>query len=241
MQVRLQKYLAEAGIASRRQAERLILAGEVLVNGRVAELGMQVEPEKDKVTWRGKEVTQQEKIYLMLNKPIDVVTTVRDTHGRTTVLDLLPADMARIYPVGRLDKDSEGLLLLTNDGDLAYKLTHPKFEVVKTYHALVSGHPSAALLTNLAAGIVLADGPTALALVEVLHSDKQGSWLSIGIHEGRNRQVRRMLKAIGHPVLHLRREAFGNLNLGRLQVGEWRLLQTEELAELRQQAARLKL
>lgn len=237
MQERLQKYLARAGIASRRQAEELIRKGKILVNGKVAELGDKVDPQQDQVLWQGKLVApQQESLYLMVNKPKGVVTTVRDTHGRPTVLDLLPKQTARVYPIGRLDLDTQGLLLLTNDGNFAYALTHPKFEVSKTYHALVEGHPPTKQLSAMAKGLALDDGPTAPAEVTLLRREGNNSLLVISIHEGRNRQVKRMCVAIGHPVLSLQRVAFGGLQLGSLPVGKWRPLTTTEVEQLRRQA-----
>ncbi|NLY54651.1 MAG: rRNA pseudouridine synthase [Firmicutes bacterium] len=237
MRERLQKYLARAGLASRRQAEEMIRRGEVLVNGKIAGLGMQVDPASDVVTYKGRIVrVDEELIYLMLNKPRGVITTIRDTHRRPTVLSLLPATLPRVYPVGRLDLDTEGLLLLTNDGDFAFRLTHPKFEVKKTYHAFVKGHPPKQVLDALAAGVVLDDGPTAPAAVRCLRRERHGSWLEIIIHEGRKRQVRRMCQAVGYPVLKLKRVAFGQLGLGDLPVGRWRLLQPGEVAMLQRES-----
>jgi len=234
---RLQKYLARAGVASRRQAEELIRQGEILVNGRVADLGCKIDPTQDVVIWRGKRVVpRQEKIYLMVNKPKGVVTTVKDPQGRTTILDILPDLPVRVFPVGRLDMDTEGLLLLTNDGDFAYALTHPRFGVVKTYHALVQGHPTGQQLAQMAKGLMLDDGPTAPAQVALLRKDKLGTWLAVSIHEGRKRQVKRMCAAIGHPVLSLRRVAFGGIEIGDLPVGQWRHLTQAEVQELRRQA-----
>ncbi|HHW98029.1 MAG TPA: rRNA pseudouridine synthase [Firmicutes bacterium] len=234
---RLQKYLARAGVASRRHAEELIRQGEILVNGQVAELGCKIDPARDTVVWRGKRIVpKEENLYLMVNKPKGVVTTVKDPQGRITVLDLLPQFPVRVYPIGRLDMDTEGLLLLTNDGGFAYALTHPKFKVTKTYHALVQGCPATKQLEKMASGLMLEDGPTAPAQVSLLRQDKAGSWLAISIHEGRKRQVRRMCAAIGHPVLSLRRIAFGVLKLGDLPEGQWRYLTLAEVQELRRQA-----
>jgi pseudouridine synthase len=238
---RLQKYLAGAGIASRRHAEALIETGQVTVNGQVVrELGTRVAPGSDEVRVHGRLVTLSgagERLYIMLNKPRDVVTTVRDPQGRRTVLDLLPAEWRarRVYPVGRLDRDSEGLLLLTNDGDLALRLAHPRYALPKEYHALVEGQPSHEALSLLRTGMLLPGETrqTAPAGVRVLRSTPVETALSFELHEGRNRQVRRMCEAVGHPVLALRRVRVGPLTLGRLAVGISRELSAAEVAELR--------
>jgi 23S rRNA pseudouridine2605 synthase len=238
---RLQKYLARAGIASRRHAEELISAGQVTVNGQVVrKLGSRVMPGADEVRVRGRLVAppaEDEQLYILLNKPRDTVTTAHDPQARLTVLDLLPPEWRarRVYPVGRLDRDTEGLLLLTNDGDLALRLAHPRYAQSKEYHALVAGRPSREALARLRAGILLPGEarPTAPARVRVLRSSADETELSIELHEGRNRQVRRMCEAIGHPVLALRRMRIGPLTLGNLSPGSARLLTASEVAELR--------
>ncbi len=236
---RLQKYLARCGVASRRHAESLITSGAVTVNGQVVrELGTRMDAERDEVRVDGQVVRPaRQHLYVLLNKPANVVTTVTDTHGRRTVLDLLPAEWraARIYPVGRLDRNTEGLLLLTNDGELALRLMHPRYALPKVYHALVEGRPSAEVVAKLERGLLLAgeDRPTAPARVWRLRSTGENAWLGIELHEGRNRQVRRMLEAVGHPVVELRRVRVGPLTLGGLAPGASRLLTPTELGKLR--------
>jgi 23S rRNA pseudouridine2605 synthase len=236
---RLQKYLAHAGVASRRHAEELILAGEVTVNGRaVRELGTRVDPDHDEVRVRGQVVRPPERpLYILLNKPLDTVSTAYDPEGRRTVLDLLPEQWRarRVYPVGRLDWDSEGLLLLTDDGDLALRMTHPRYALGKEYHALVTGQPTQRTLHQLARGIALEgeSRPTAPARVRRLAGEGDATWLSIELHEGRNRQVRRMCEAVGHPVLRLRRVRVGPLALGPLPLGASRPLTPDEVAALK--------
>lgn len=232
---RLQKFLAKAGIASRRQAEEYIKAGRVKVNGLViTELGSKVDPERDQVMVDGKPVkVEEELVYLLLNKPPLVVTTLHDPQGRTKVTDLLPGIKQRVYPVGRLDYETEGLLLLTNDGELAYRLTHPSYKVPKTYRVKVRGNPSRAALQRLRDGVELEDGMTQKALVKVLQQGKDSTLLEIIIREGRNRQIRRMCQAVGHPVLALRRISFGPLQLGNLPVGQYRTLTKGEIASLK--------
>lgn len=230
---RLQKYLAKAGIASRRRAEELIVHGEILVNGQPAALGTQVEAGSDVVTFRGQVVRlEQEKSYLMLNKPTGVVTTVYDPQGRRTVLDLLPPGDKRLYPVGRLDLDTSGLLLVTNDGDFAYALTHPKFKVQKTYRAWVRGLPDEKALRRVQLGIELEDGMTAPAEVQIQEQRSGQTCLELTIHEGKKRQVRRMCAALGFPVLSLARVRFGSLMLGDLPAGQTRQLLPSEVLEL---------
>lgn len=234
MEERLQKVLAKAGIASRRHAEELITGGKVKVNGKViTELGTKVNAYKDKIQVNGKPLPPQEqKIYLLLNKPRGYVTTLSDERGRKTVLDLLKGVDQRVYPVGRLDYDSEGLLLLTNDGELTQALTHPKHQVKKTYMARVEGIPEPEKLQAMAKGLTLEDGPTAPADVKMTNIQDGRALLQISIHEGRNRQVRRMCEHIGHEVLRLRRTRLGPLELGDLKSGEFRPLTKPELKEL---------
>lgn len=223
--VRLQKYMAECGVASRRKCEEIINAGRVMVNGiLVVEQGIQVEPEVDTVAVDGQIISHcQQKLYLMLHKPKGVVTTVSDQFGRKNVLDLIQCSQ-RIFPVGRLDYDTEGLLLLTNDGEFAYQLTHPKCEIEKCYEAKVKGIPDEKDLKKLRTGIEIDGRLTAPAKAEWKNNK-----LYLTIHEGRNRQVRKMLDGVGHPVIELKRISLGKLQLGELPVGHWRNLTKEEL------------
>lgn len=232
--VRLQKYLADAGIASRRAAETLITAGRVQVNGETAALGARVEPGRDEVLLDGKAVSgSEERATLLLNKPKGVVSTSEDPQGRKTVQAFVADIPARLYNVGRLDINSEGLLLMTNDGELAYHMTHPKYAVEKTYYAICDGVLAASEIASLVNGVALEDGMTAPARVDHVRRTKAGdtSFL-ITIHEGRNRQVRRMLEAVGHRTLRLKREKFGPLSLGDLGPGETRRLTEAELKAL---------
>jgi 23S rRNA pseudouridine2605 synthase len=229
--MRLGKYLAHAGVASRRAAERLIAAGRVQVAGETV-----TDPARDvdsdaAVSVDGRPLAGPERraVYA-LHKPVGVVSTARDTHARTTVLDLLPAAGLRLYPIGRLDADSSGLILLSNDGELANRLMHPRFEVAKTYRARIAGAPiSRAALEALRGGVELEDGPAAPARARRL----EGDWIELTIREGRNRQVRRMCAVVGHPVLELVRTGFGPLELGELGAGEHRLLGDAEVESLR--------
>jgi 23S rRNA pseudouridine2605 synthase len=220
--VRLNAYLARAGVASRRKADELIKAGRVLVNGEPGQLNTFV-ARGDRVEVDGREVTTQPLTYVLLHKPAGVVTTASDPHGRPTVVDVVAHDV-RVMPVGRLDADSTGALLLTNDGELAHRLAHPKYEVEKVYEAEVEGEPSDEALRRLAEGVKLEDGPTAPAKVRRLGP----ATVELSIHEGRNRQVRRMLEAVGHPVRRLHRSRYAGLTVDDLAPGEWRELNGDE-------------
>lgn len=232
---RLQKILAHAGVASRRQSEDLIVQGRVTVNGKkVTELGVKVNPEEDIILVDNKPINETEKkVYYMLHKPAGYISSAKDPHGRATVLDLLPGVRERIYPVGRLDYETEGLIILTNDGQLTNALTHPSHEIGKIYLARVEGLPSLAALKKFSKGIELEDGLTAPAKVEVVDYVKGKALLEIEIHEGRNRQVRRMCEAIGHPVIYLRRIQVGPLKLGNLPLGHSRSLTANEIRQLK--------
>ena len=234
--VRLQKYLAECGIASRRACEVMILAGRVRVNGEVAAIGRTIEPESDAVAIDGKPLQKDDKVYIVLNKPSGSVTTASDTHGRKTVLDCVRGAGARVFPVGRLDMDVEGVLLLTNDGDLAHRLIHPSFEVKKIYHAWVRGQFGEAAVHRLEQGVMLDDGMTAPAQVSVLKQGNNSTLIELTIHEGRKHEVKRMCAAVGHPVRSLQRVAFGDLRANGLRPGEWRFLNAGEIQALRRRA-----
>ena len=228
--MRLQKYLASCGVASRRECERMVSAGRVSVNGDAAELGMSIDPNTDRVEVDGASVATDRSMYLLLNKPRGTVTSVKDTHGRPTVIDCLGGNVARVFPVGRLDMDVEGVLLLTNDGELAYRLTHPKYEIEKVYLARVEGKVRTATLRELERGIELEDGMTAPARARLLESDERSSLVRLTIHEGRKREVKRMFLAAGYPVRHLKRIAFAGIEVRGMRPGEWRYL-TEREAE----------
>jgi pseudouridine synthase len=230
---RLNKYLSQAGVASRRQADDLIAAGRVTVNGLpVTVPGSKVDEASDRVELDGRLVSPVSgHIYVMLHKPRGYVSTVHDPHASRSALDLVRVRQ-RLYPVGRLDKDSEGLLLLTDDGELTQRLTHPRFEHEKEYRLQVAGFPTAENLRRLRQGIDLEDGRTAPARVEVDDSSEGSTWLRFTIHEGRKRQLRRMCEAIGHPVHRLIRMRLGTLHLGDLAAGKWRFLSEAEKAEL---------
>jgi 23S rRNA pseudouridine2605 synthase len=228
--MRLAKYLAHAGVASRRAAETVIAGGRVEVDGEIVLDPARDVDERSCVTVDGRALHGPEaRVVYAVNKPLGVVSTARDSHGRRTVVELVPAEGLRLYPVGRLDADSSGLILLTNDGELANRLTHPRFEVEKTYRATLGGGPVGdGVLRALRLGVELDDGPTAPARVRRLGKIV----IEITIHEGRNRQVRRMCEAAGRPVLALERVAFGRLRLGELAVGERRRLTQREIEDL---------
>ncbi|MGN0450981.1 MAG: pseudouridine synthase [Acutalibacteraceae bacterium] len=231
--IRLQKHLSECGIASRRKAEELIAAGKVKVNGHIAEIGARVDPKRDKVTVRGKTVVPvNEKVYIMLHKPRGFVTTMSDELGRKTVLDLVADAGNRLFPVGRLDRDSEGLLIMTNDGDFANKLTHPSSHVNKTYRVTVKGAAEEEQLLQMKEGIVL-DGRKTLPCDCFIAERKPDRTVIIFIlNEGRNRQIRRMCEAVGLEVLRLKRTEIAGVKLGMLPQGKWRPLNEREMRHL---------
>ncbi|MFZ5776017.1 MAG: pseudouridine synthase [Thermodesulfobacteriota bacterium] len=231
---RLQKILAKAGIASRRGAEELIRQGRVTVDGVVvSEMGLRVDPSRQRIACDGKELSRPEqKVYLLLNKPKGYVTTLHDPQGRPIVTSLVADIPERIFPVGRLDFDTEGALILTNDGDFADRILHPRYEIKRTYQARVSGHPPREKLRELERGILLDGKKTWPAQLRVIGKAATATTIEITIHEGRKRQVRRMFAAIGHPVLSLKRIAYGGLRLGDLASGAYRRLGPEELATI---------
>jgi 23S rRNA pseudouridine2605 synthase len=229
---RLQKILARAGVGSRRACDELIGAGRVTVDGVTAEPGTRVDPDRQRVAGAGGPVaTGTASVYYLLNKPAGVVTTASDPQGRATVVELVPGE-PRVFPVGRLDIDTEGLLVLTNDGELAQLLSHPSHGVEKTYLAEVVGEPSRDALRRLRQGVTLDDGVTAPARARVVARRGEHRALEVTIHEGRNRQVRRMCEAVGHPVVRLVRTRIGPLHDERLAPGEWRRLEPREVQAL---------
>jgi len=227
---RLQKYMADCGIASRRKCEELILAGKVSINGKlVHELGVKVK-QGDTVRYNGKIVKPQNKmVYIMMNKPTGYVTTVKDQFDRPTVMDLLEGIKERVYPVGRLDYDTSGLLILTNDGDVTYKLTHPSNHMTKTYVAEVIGKPTEQTLDKLRNGLEIDDYKTSPAEVRIVGEKPQSTLVEITISEGRNRQVRKMCEAVDHPALKLRRTKVGKLELGNLSRGKWKYISIDDI------------
>ncbi len=233
-EIRLQKYLAEAGVASRRKCEEFIQKGRVKINGNVATLGEKVNPEIDKVEFDNKEIGKiEEHVYILLNKPIGYVTTAKEQFGRDSVLDLVKVKQ-RIVPVGRLDMYTSGALLLSNDGDFIYKVTHPKHEVDKTYTVTLKGIVTNEDIQKLKSGVEIEDYVTKPAQVKILKTDEEKniSRLAITIHEGKNRQVRKMCEAIGKKVQALHRTKIGNIEVKELKLGTWRYLRPEEVEYL---------
>jgi 23S rRNA pseudouridine2605 synthase len=235
MEVRLQKFMAECGVASRRKCEEFIQMGRVFVNGnKVTELGTKIIPNKDVVEMDGKVIKKENKVYILLNKPVGYVTSVTDDRERKTVMDLLEGVTEKVVPVGRLDMFTSGLLLLSNDGDFIYKVTHPKHETTKTYIVKTRGVPTEKDLEKLRNGVKIEDYVTSPAKVELLLKDNTNNIarIYIQIHEGRNRQVRKMCEAIGLSVIALKREGVGNLTCEGVERGKWRYLTNEEVKEI---------
>ena len=231
---RLQKILSETGVTSRRQAEEMIREGRITVNGRLARIGDKVDPSRSHIKLDGKLVASPAaKVYLMLHKPKHVVTTAEDPEGRAVVMDLVKSKLPRLFPVGRLDYDAEGILLLTNDGEMAFRLSHPSFQVPRTYWVKVKGKPTPEEVRKLSQGITLEDGATAPCRIAPRRKARENTWLEMTLREGRNRQVKRMWERMGHPVLKLRRVSFAGLSLGSLKAGEVRHLRPSEVEKLK--------
>lgn len=232
--MRINKYLAECGVGSRRACDRLIEEGKVTVNGKPCGVGVDIDEKRDTVCVDGQKVLlHTEHKYFLMNKPKGYVCTVHDDRGRKTVMDLLPADTGRVYPVGRLDYDSEGMLLFTDDGDLAFRLTHPKNEIPKTYLVRIEGDISETLLNKLRAGIELDGKMTGKSKIRIVETDKKFTKLHVTIHEGKNRQVRRMFESVGKEVVFLKRIRIGEMELGALERGKVRALRPEEVFYLK--------
>ncbi len=234
--IRLQKIIADAGIASRREAEKLIMEGQVMVNGRlITELGFKADPVTDAIKVRGKLIKKTENIvYIAFNKPKMVMCTTNDPEGRQTIYDIIGNKMKeRVFPVGRLDYHSEGLILLTNDGEMAFRLTHPKYKVEKVYEVKVKDLPAEEKLDKLRKGIYLEDGKTMPCEISFLKNTKENSWFKVILKEGKKQQIRRMFMRIGHPVMKLKRVAIGPLNLGKLPQGAFRNLTEKEVSLLK--------
>lgn len=241
--IRLQKFLAENGVASRRKSEELIERGKVRVNGHPASLGDKVDPQRDLVTVSGERVVPPEKtqsIYIMLNKPRGYVTTMNDEMGRKCVAELVDDIEERVYPVGRLDRDSEGLLLFTNDGEFANMMTHPSMHISKTYRVTVKPAADEQQLVSLSSGVIIDGKKTLPASVQVLSETADRSVIQITIHEGRNRQIRKMCEAVGLETIRLKRISIGSLKIDTLSVGTYRELKKEEVAALKRSAQKAK-
>ena len=236
MKQRLQKILSEMGIASRRKAEDMITEGRVTVNGQIATIGMKADPDKDHIKVDGKLISRPvSKVYIMFNKPKNVVTTLYDPEGRPTVKDFLKGVKYRVFPVGRLDYDSEGLLLLTNDGDFAHAVLHPSKKIPKTYLVKVKGILEEKEIEKLRTGVKLEDGMTVPAKIRKVEKTENNSWLEITIYEGRKRQIRRMMEKLGHSVLKLKRTRINGLELDELKPGRYRYLTSEEMNKIKKE------
>lgn len=233
MKERLQKYIAKCGAASRRKAEELIFDGRVKVNGSVVNNVVIVDDEVDVVELDGKVIKPEENmVYIMVNKPTEIITSAKDQFDRKTVLDIVNVK-ERVYPVGRLDYDTSGLLILTNDGDITNRMTHPSHEVNKVYAAEIIGVPTKEEMDSFEKGLKIEDYITSPARIRIIESKRDMALIEVTIHEGKNRQVRKMCEAIGHPVINLKRIAFGKLKLGKLKPGEWRNLLESEIEYLK--------
>ena len=235
-QIRLQKYMADMGIASRRKCEEYILNEEVEINNKIAKLGDKIDPKIDIVKFNGKVIKneKEEKVYILLNKPIGYVTTAKDQFNRDTVLDLVKGVKQRLVPVGRLDMYTSGALILTNDGDLVYKVTHPKYEIEKTYTVTIKGEIKKDAIEKLEKGVEIEDYKTSPAKVKILKIDKEKdiSRIEIIIHEGRNREVRTMCEVVGYKVIALHRSKIAGINVKDLKIGQWRYLKDWEVKKL---------
>lgn len=234
MEERLQKYMARCGVASRRSCEELILQGTVKVNGNIIkELGCKINPDKDIIEYNKKIIKpENRKVYIILNKPVGYVSTVKDERGRKTIIDLVNVD-ERIFPIGRLDYDSSGLIILTNDGEIYNRVIHPRQEIDKTYEALLKGIPDIKDINDFCNGIDIGGYITAKAKFQILKLEEENAIANIIIHEGKNRQIRRMCEKINHPILSLRRISIGMIELGKLQTGKWRYLNEQEIDYLK--------
>ena len=230
--MRLQKFLSKAGVASRRKSEELIQKGLIKVNGQtILQLGLNINPDSDIIFYSGKRLSLQKNIYIMLNKPVGFITTMKEQFNRPSILELVKLN-EKIFPVGRLDCNSSGLLLLTNDGDLAYKLTHPKHDIFKTYHAKIKGVPDQNQLKNFRHGLVIENKKTKTAHIKILNVSGKNCTVEIKISEGRNRQIRKMCEKINHPVINLKRVAIGDLKLD-VGASKYRFLTEDEVCYLK--------